>query len=65
MHTAQFRTLEEVVAFFARGGDIGGFPGKNEIAAFELSPRERADVVAFLGALDGDGPTADLLAPPP
>lgn len=65
MHTAQFRTLDEVVAFFARGGDIGGFPGHNEITAFDLGPRERADVVAFLGALDGDGPPPDLLVPPP
>jgi cytochrome c peroxidase len=64
MHTAQMRSLDKVVAFFARGGDIGGFPGVKEIEPIELSTRDRADLVAFLMALDGPGPSADLLGAP-
>jgi cytochrome c peroxidase len=64
MHTGQLVTLGEVVDFFARGGDHFGFPGENELFALELSPRERADLVAFLGALSGPGPPKELLSPP-
>lgn len=64
MHTAQQATLEQVVRFFNRGGDPAGFPGTNEIAALGLSDREQADLVAFMGALQGPGPDAALLAPP-
>jgi len=61
MHTGQFRKLEDVVDFFARGGDRGGFLGENELERLELSSRDRADLVAFLRALDGPGPEAHLL----
>jgi cytochrome c peroxidase len=64
MHTGQLRTLEDVVSFFNRGGDPFGYPGKNELAALEMSARERADLVAFLATLDGPGPSPELLAPP-
>lgn len=64
MHTAQLRKLADVVAFFDRGGDIGGFPGTNEIQPLNLTDDERADLVAFLQALDGPGPAANLLTPP-
>ena len=64
MHTGQLATLEQVVAFFDRGGDPSGhYPGTNELSAIGLLPREQADLVAFLGALSGPGPDAGLLAP--
>lgn len=62
MHTAQMATLEAVVAFFARGGDAVGYPGKNELAPLDLGARERSDLVAFLGALEGPGPDPALRA---
>jgi cytochrome c peroxidase len=65
MHTGQLRRLEEVVAFFARGGDSYGYPGTSEIHALDLSERERADVTAFLSTLEGPGPDAVWLEPPP
>jgi cytochrome c peroxidase len=64
MHTGQLRALDDVVSFFNRGGDPYGYPGKNELVALELSTRERADLVAFLSALDGPGPAAELLRAP-
>jgi cytochrome c peroxidase len=64
MHTGQLSTLDEVVAFFNRGGDRYGFLGTSEIAPLDLSLNERADLVAFLKALDGPGPTSDLLQAP-
>jgi cytochrome c peroxidase len=60
MHTGQLKTIEEVVVFFAKGGDAFGYPGKSEIAALELSAQDRQDLVAFLGALEGPGPAANL-----
>lgn len=65
MHTAQLRTLADVVSFFNRGGDSAGYPGTSEIAALDLTPDESTDLVAFLQALEGPGPSAELLAPPP
>jgi cytochrome c peroxidase len=64
MHTGQFRSLEDVVDFFARGGDADGFLGVSENAARDLDPSEKADLVAFLRALDGPGPDAALLERP-
>jgi len=65
MHTAQLATLDQVVTFFDRGGDpAGGYPGTSELHALGLSARERADLVAFMGALVGPGPGADLLVAP-
>jgi cytochrome c peroxidase len=61
MHTGQFKTLEEVIAFFDRGGHPGGYPGRNELSPLGLSDRERADLAAFLRALDGPGPDPSLL----
>jgi cytochrome c peroxidase len=63
MHTGQMLSLEEVIEFFDQGGEKAGFPGKNELAALSLSPLERADLVSFLKALDGAGPSAELMAP--
>jgi cytochrome c peroxidase len=64
MHTGQFRTLDEVVAFFSGGGDMYGFPGTNELENVGLTLRERSDLVAFLKALDGPGPDSALLQSP-
>lgn len=65
MHTGQFRSLAEVVAFFDRGGDRNGYPGTSELHALDLSEREQADLVAFLATLEGAGPDARWLEPPP
>ena len=54
------------MAFFDRGGDRpGGYPGTNELAPLGLSDRERADLVAFMDALAGPGPAAELRMVPP
>jgi cytochrome c peroxidase len=63
-HTGQVRTLDEVVAFFGRGGDRFGFPGKSELSPLGLSDEERGDLVAFLRALDGPGPDSSLRESP-
>jgi cytochrome c peroxidase len=65
MHTGQLAQLSQVVDFFDRGGDhAGDFPGSNELQPIGLSVRERADLTAFLGALQGPGPDAALLTAP-
>ncbi|MFL5417958.1 MAG: cytochrome-c peroxidase [Myxococcales bacterium] len=61
LHTAQLRTLAEVVAFFDRGGDRAGYPGTSEIAALGLAADEQQDLVAFLLTLEGPGPAPALL----
>ncbi len=58
MHTGQLRSLAQVVAFFNRGGDSGGFPGQSELRPLGLSDDEQAELVAFLEALDGPGADA-------
>jgi cytochrome c peroxidase len=69
MHTGQIRTASQVVAFFNRGGDPpGNYPGTSELAALgplALDERERADLVAFMAALEGPGPGAALRGAPP
>ena len=65
MHTAQMSGLDQVVAFFDRGGDrVGGYPGTNELTALGLTDGERSDLVAFLKTLDGPGPAAALRGAP-
>jgi cytochrome c peroxidase len=53
MHTGQLGRLDDVVAFFNRGGDARGFSGVSELRPLGLSSAEQADIVAFLRALDG------------
>ncbi len=65
LHTGQFKTLEDVVAFFDGGGHPAGYPGTKEIAPLGLTAGERADLAAFLRALDGPGPDASLLVTAP
>jgi cytochrome c peroxidase len=64
MHTGQFRSLDDVVIFFNRGGDADGFLGVSENHPRGLTDEERAELVAFLRALDGDGPDPELVVPP-
>jgi cytochrome c peroxidase len=64
MHTGQLRTLADVVAFHARGGDTFGYPGTSELASLELTAQDEQDLVAFLGALEGPGPAPALLEAP-
>lgn len=69
MHTAQFRDLREVVAFFNDGGhpqagSVPGYPGHSELAPLGLSDEEVDDLTAFLHALDGPGPDPALLTRP-
>ncbi len=64
MHTGQFRSLNDVVAFFDNGGDSDGYPGSSQNHPRGLSAVERAALVAFLRALDGPGPSASLTSQP-
>lgn len=63
MHTAQIRSLAQVVDFFDRGGDGPGLFGKNELHPLGLTDGEKADLVKFLLALAGPGPDKVLLQP--
>jgi cytochrome c peroxidase len=65
MHTGQMRSLEQVVAFHARGGDDpGNYPGVSELTALDLTTEDQADLVAFLHTLQGPGPEAELRTTP-
>lgn len=57
MHSGLLHSLEEVVAFFNRGGDPKGtHPGTSVSKPLGLSPEEERDLVAFLRTLDGEAP---------
>lgn len=57
MHSGLLHSLEEVVAFFNRGGDPAGtYPGTSVLQPLGLSAVEEAELVAFLRALDGSAP---------
>jgi len=64
MHDGQYRTLEDAVRFFAKGGASGGFLGVSENQPRNLSQREIEQLVLFLKALDGNGPDPAMLARP-
>jgi hypothetical protein len=53
--------LDQVVAFFASGGDPFGYPGVSEIGPLDLTDQDQTDLVAFLGTFEGPGPAANLL----
>ncbi len=62
MHAGQLATLEDVVAFYDRGGDATAVGTKDaKMVPLGLSTRDRADLVAFLRALSGDAVPAALL----
>jgi cytochrome c peroxidase len=63
-HTGQYRSLEDLVLFFDKGGHPTGYLGASENMPRNLTAEERAALVAFLRALDGDGPDPDLVTPP-
>jgi cytochrome c peroxidase len=50
MHDGSLATLAEVVAFFERGGIPNSYLD-SRIKPFQLSPEERADLIAFLESL--------------
>lgn len=55
MHDGSEATLEDVIAYYDRGGNKNPFLSK-EMRPLGLSEGERADLVAFLTALTSDGP---------
>jgi cytochrome c peroxidase len=63
MHSGQFTTLEEVVAFYDQGGGLVPDGGTRDpsLAPLGLTPAEKADLVAFLKTLDGEPVPASLL----
>ena len=62
MHAGQLATLEDVVAFYDRGGDTPSAGTKEAaIKRLSLTSLERADLVAFLRTLSGDAVPAALV----
>ena len=58
MHRGQLSTLEEVVAFYNRGG--GDSPTRDSrLKPLQLKPQEEADLVAFLKLLTGTLPKVE------
>ncbi len=62
MHNGSLATLEDVVAFYDRGGGATDFAGDKDPAMvpLHLSVDEQADLVAFLRALTGEPPPDEL-----
>ncbi|MFQ5707116.1 MAG: cytochrome-c peroxidase [bacterium] len=56
MHNGTFKTLEEVIDFYNKGGGAG-----SELKPLNLSKKEKAALIAFLESLSGDEVT---MAPP-
>ncbi|MCS7076297.1 MAG: c-type cytochrome [Bacteroidia bacterium] len=53
MHDGRFKTLEEVIDFYATGGK--NHPNKApQMNSFTLSPQQKADLIAFLHSLTDD-----------
>ena len=67
MHAGQFATLEEVLRFYSTLEGAAGRSHHQEqvLVPFELSERDTADLLAFLGSLTGPGPDPRWLVPPP
>jgi cytochrome c peroxidase len=66
LHAGQKRSIEDVILLFNRGGDSLGFRGTKDplMVPLGLSDEERAQLAAFLRALDGPGPHPEWLATP-
>jgi cytochrome c peroxidase len=62
MHNGSLATLEDVVRFYNWGGGSAGFAGTKSpgMVPLLLTDGEQADLVAFLHALTGDPPPAEL-----
>lgn len=62
MHAGQLASLEDVVEFYDRGGDIPSAGTKSPaIVPLGLTPAQKADLVAFLKSLTGEPVPPDLL----
>lgn len=64
MHDGSETTLEEVVAFYDKGGNPNPYLDK-DMQPLKLTEQEKADVVAFLKALNGAVKTVALPTLPP
>jgi cytochrome c peroxidase len=53
MHDGSQKTLEEVVAFYDKGGHKNKWLS-SKVKPLRLSKQEQADLVEFLNALSGD-----------
>ena len=53
MHDGAFKTLEEVVDFYDKGGNANPNLDRR-IKPLALSPQEKTDLIAFLKALTGE-----------
>ena len=60
MHNGIFETMEEVIDFYNQGGEHDPFKSE-DIFPLQLTDREKKDLIAFMGALNGD---LHLVAPP-
>jgi cytochrome c peroxidase len=54
MHDGSQATLEEVIEFYNKGGEKNSFLDQN-IRPLKLSAQEKADLIAFLKSLEGEG----------
>ena len=54
MHDGRFKTLDEVLEFYRKGGQPGPYLD-SRIAPFFLDARAKADLLAFLESLSGEG----------
>jgi cytochrome c peroxidase len=66
MHTGELETLADVIELYRWGGEDAGFAGTKDrmMQPLDLTPRNAADLVAFLEALTGDEVPAVLLESP-
>ena len=55
MHDGSLKTLEEVVEHYAKGGTPNQWLS-NKIKKIELTPEQKADLVAFMKACTGEFP---------
>jgi cytochrome c peroxidase len=62
-HTGRFRTLEEVVAFYNRGGDFNAPNKPPAIRPLGLTPQQQGALVAFLRNVLTDPRVRDARAP--
>jgi cytochrome c peroxidase len=56
MHDGRFQTLDAVIQFFARGGDVAN----GQLKPFELTREETGDLIAFLQALSSPLPPVEM-----
>jgi cytochrome c peroxidase len=64
MHNGAIETLQDVIAFYDRGGDATGFAGAKDakLVPLNLTTAEQADLVELLTAMTGEPIAAELLA---